>query len=576
MEDRRTAIAILLCILVVMVYQELFIAPLTRPPLTPQVKNAGFSKGTRSEIKTTTQSTTAAPKPVPSSKVIPKRNGHPTIAELNKSPVITVKTELVTARIAQLGGRIIEYRLNNYAATLGSKERYNLVKYKEGGLTPLAVYSGGLSDDFVNYRITGATANLLTKDGTYQLRGSKELVLKLSGTFPDGRSVTKTFHFRPNSYLFDVTVDFSAPPADGSRIWLEWAEYIRVKDNPDLRINPKKFTALGLNNKIILTELKNVEVGLREPMEVEWSSIGDKYFMASLIPTFKGQNARIGREGENTFLDRVAGEAEKAKITIYAGPKEYRALKKIGYQLERNVNYGIFAFLAHPLLWLLDFFYSILGNYGLAIILLTLFIKTLFLPLTKASFESMRAMQEIQPEMKALRERIKDPNQLNKEMMALYKKHNVNPMGGCLPILIQLPVFLGLYNALRGAIELRHAPFALWITDLSSQCGLEVMGVKIPVMILLMGISMFVQQWMTPSAMDPAQKKVMMFMPVFITFIFIISPFPSGLVLYWLVNNLISIIQQTYLRSDKKANPLHATLIASGVIFALGYILTLL
>jgi YidC/Oxa1 family membrane protein insertase len=161
-------------------------------------------------------------------------------------------------------------------------------------------------------------------------------------------------------------------------------------------------------------------------------------------------------------------------------------------------------------------------------------------------------------------------------MLALYKKRGVNPMGGCLPALIQLPVFLGLYNALLNSIELRHAPFALWVHDLSSPEYLSVLGLPIPVMVLIMGASMFAQQWTMPSSMDEQQKKIMMMMPFIFTIMFIVFPMPAGLVLYWLVNNTISIIQQMYMRSDKKAGPFAATAVASGLIFSLGFILTLL
>jgi YidC/Oxa1 family membrane protein insertase len=188
----------------------------------------------------------------------------------------------------------------------------------------------------------------------------------------------------------------------------------------------------------------------------------------------------------------------------------------------------------------------------------------------------MKAMQDIQPEIKVLRERVKDPTELNQETLALYKKRGVNPVGGCLPMMLQIPVFLGLYNALLNAMELRHAPFALWITDLASPERLEIFGIGVPVMILIMGVTMFVQQWTTPTTADPAQKKAMMLMPFMFTGMFIIFPFPSGLVLYWLVNNLISIVQQVYLRGSSKASPLQATIIASVAIFGLGYIVTLL
>jgi YidC/Oxa1 family membrane protein insertase len=186
-------------------------------------------------------------------------------------------------------------------------------------------------------------------------------------------------------------------------------------------------------------------------------------------------------------------------------------------------------------------------------------------------------MQDLAPEIKALRERIKDPTQLNQETFALYKRKGVNPMGGCLPVAVQIPVFLGLYNALLNAIELRHAPFALWITDLSSPEKLTVWGIGIPVMVLLMAASMIYQQWTTPNpSADPAQQKMMMIMPVVFAGMFIVFPMPAGLVLYWLVNNIISIIQQLYMRNAQKGSVYVGTMVANAVIFGVGFLLTLI
>lgn len=273
---------------------------------------------------------------------------------------------------------------------------------------------------------------------------------------------------------------------------------------------------------------------------------------------------------------RLGSSSGKNEFQLFVGPNCYHDLQALGLQLERNIDLGWFTFLAQPLLGLLRFFHGLLGNWGLAIIALTLVIKLVLLPLTQVSFRSMKAMQDLQPEIKALRERIKDPTELNQEMLGLYKKRGVNPMGGCFPMMLQIPVFLGLYNPLLNAMELRHAPFALWINDLASPEHLDVFGFGVPVMILIMGASMIIQQWTTPSTADPAQKKAMMLMPFMFTGMFIIFPFPSGLVLYWLVNNLISIVQQVYLRGHSKASPLQATVLASIGIFTLGYIVTLL
>jgi len=205
-----------------------------------------------------------------------------------------------------------------------------------------------------------------------------------------------------------------------------------------------------------------------------------------------------------------------------------------------------------PLLKALEFSHRFTGNYGIDIILLTVVIKLLFTPLTNKSFKSMREMQKLQPQMAKLREKLKDkPEEMNREIMELYRRHKVNPLGGCLPMLLQIPVFIGLYTALQNAVELRHAPFMLWMNDLAAPDRLGsiqlpfVQHPGIPVLTLLMGVSMFVQQWMTPSTGDPAQQRVMMIMPVMFTVMFV--NFPAGLVLYWLVNNVLTIAQQGYM-----------------------------
>jgi YidC/Oxa1 family membrane protein insertase len=217
------------------------------------------------------------------------------------------------------------------------------------------------------------------------------------------------------------------------------------------------------------------------------------------------------------------------------------------------VDFGVFWFIALPLLRLIKLVHVATGNYGFDIIIVSTLIKVLFLPLTKKSMVSMQAMQKLQPEMAKLRERYKDDSErLQKEMMELYRRHQVNPLSGCLPMLLQLPVFIGLYNTLLNAIELRHAPFALWVTDLSSPERLVIAGQPIPMLAIAMGVSMLVQQWMTPAAGDPTQRRMMMLMPVMFTFMFI--NFPSGLVLYWLVNNLLTIAQQYVLVKKPRGN----------------------
>ena len=240
---------------------------------------------------------------------------------------------------------------------------------------------------------------------------------------------------------------------------------------------------------------------------------------------------------------------------LFFGPKSTKILKGLDYELSKAINFGMFNFLAKPCLWFMNIIYGIIPNYGVAIILLTVFIKAILWPLGTKSYKSMAQMKKIQPLMMELREKYKnDKKKMNMEIMALYKTYKVNPVGGCLPMLLQMPVFFALYRMLYEAIELRHAPFFGWITDLSAPDRLFRFGFSIPfmqepygipVLTIIMGGTMFLQQKLTPPMGDPAQAKMMMFMPLIFTVIFI--NFSSGLVLYWLINNVLSIAQQYHI-----------------------------
>jgi YidC/Oxa1 family membrane protein insertase len=248
--------------------------------------------------------------------------------------------------------------------------------------------------------------------------------------------------------------------------------------------------------------------------------------------------------------------ATEVALDIYTGPKDVIALTAAGHDFDRAVDLGIFWFIALPMLQVLRLFHNFTGNYGIDIILMTVIIKVLFIPLTRTSMKSMKEMQKLQPQMQQIRERFKDNSeQMNKEVMELYRRHKVNPLGGCLPMLLQIPVFIGLYTALSSAIELRHAPFFFWIQDLAAPDRLGTLQIPfvqhpgIPVLTLLMGASMFIQQWMTPSMGDPTQRQMMMIMPLMMTFMFV--NFPAGLSLYWLVNNVLTIVQQYFMNRSK-------------------------
>jgi len=280
--------------------------------------------------------------------------------------------------------------------------------------------------------------------------------------------------------------------------------------------------------------------------DLKWVAFQNKYFGSALIPLQGSKAGIVFKEKDQVFVGleyESVQSAATASHLFYAGTKELEILENKGNHLVRMIDYGWFgnkfAFLVKPLLKVLAFFYGLTQNYGWSIILLTIIIKLLFFPLTHKSFKSMKGMQKIQPYVKVIQERNKDDRQkMNEELLELYKKHKVNPVGGCLPMLLQIPVFIALYHALFFSIELRGAPFIGWITDLSVQDPYYVTPV-------MMGVTMFLQQKMTPSVGDPMQQKIMMFLPIVFTFLFI--SFPAGLVIYWTVNNILTISQQYYI-----------------------------
>jgi YidC/Oxa1 family membrane protein insertase len=281
--------------------------------------------------------------------------------------------------------------------------------------------------------------------------------------------------------------------------------------------------------------------------DVKWSAIQDKYFLSVLMPQ-KAAAALAKKEGDKLVSAGVRFATPESEATmamqLYAGPKEYDTLKRLNVGLEDTIDFGWFVFgswglvkaVAKPIFYVLRFLYEFTHNYGITIILLTMLIKLMFVPLQYKSYKSMKQMQVIQPKVLALQTKFKDDRErLNKELIKLYKDHRVNPVGGCLPMVLQMPVFVALFNILYMTIDLRQAPFMLWIKDLSVQDPYYVLPI-------VMGATMVIQQKITPTTMDPTQAKIMLFLPVFMTFLFV--NFPAGLVLYWLTNNTLTITQQ--------------------------------
>jgi YidC/Oxa1 family membrane protein insertase len=570
---QRTVRAIILCVLVAIVYTQVFLAPKRKPTAAPPAAGQAPVAAVVTPGVSQLQLQPVQPAQVVASAPVIQQ--HPSKAELEAQPSSFVETSDLRVVVSHLGARLASVKLKQYRVEQGAESPLDMVDNPEGTAMPLGVYLGSESDERVVYQLTSINGVAATSPANLQVAPGSEVVLEFSGTLASGTGITKRLTVKDNSYLLSLDVALTRPSPDGTPAWVEWTHfYLGEQHNP--RIKLTHLTYLDGFDKLRHVQLSELQPGLRDFGTSKWASLGDIYFMATLIPTVGGRNTMLGRYGD-VYVTRVAGTARGGKFDMYVGPKDYRTLQYVGgYRLDRAIDLGWFTFLALPLLWLLHYLYVVLQNYGLAIIALTLLVKAALLPLSKAGFASMKKMQEVQPEIKALRERIKDPTTLNQEIFGLYQRKGINPMGGCLPMVIQVPVFLGLYQALLNSIELRHSPFALWITDLSAPEKLQLFGIGVPVMVLLMAASMIVQQWTTPNpSADPAQQKMMMVMPVVFAVMFIIFPMPAGLVLYWLVSNVISITQQTYMRNANKGSVYTATAVASAGIFALGYILTL-
>jgi YidC/Oxa1 family membrane protein insertase len=382
-----------------------------------------------------------------------------------------------------------------------------------------------------------------------------EETVTFRGQTEDGMVAYRTYHFSYNSYTFQVStwVEGARPAADNT-ITLVWgpgfyqAEEEHVKRQGQTTPLPRGY----ISGKIFHDAPKQVGEAHVEQGDVSWAALGDTYFTAVLLPQEPPAKAMIVRRTSKEALEvgirtPLDDSHRRQTVQVYVGPKDPERLTQVDPSLGKYlIDLGFFSVLARPMLQLLIFVNKGIHNYGVTIILVTILIKIVLWPLTQSSYKSMQAMQRLQPKMKELQAIYKDDRQaLNRAMMQLYRDEKANPMGGCLPMVLQIPVFFAFYNALLYSLELRHAPFICWEEPIlwlgRGICDLSVYD---PTYITpaLMGISMFFQQKMSPTSADPAQAKMMQFMPLFFLLFFLWAP--AGLVIYWLMNNVLSIAQQ--------------------------------
>ena len=460
-----------------------------------------------------------------------------TVSELPPDRTVTIETDVLRVGLSAHGGVISSWELKQFHTAGPEPKPVQLV------------YQGAKFKRPLSITTSNATAQKIFDEGLYAIEtdfdtlDAAHSVGHITLRFEDpasGIKLLKRLTFHHGSYLVDVALTMEGL-SDTYEVVLgtnfgivEWGDgFIGLIGSASL-----------VDGKV---EKETPDIELERKGAVQWAALQDKYFLSVLMP--QGATAvLVKKEGDKLVSSSVRMPATStgasSQLQLYAGPKEYDTLRSLNVGLEDTIDFGWFIFgswsvvkaVAKPIFYVLRFINGYTHNYGVTIILLTMGIKMLFVPLQYKSYKSMKQMQVIQPKVLALQEKYKDDrDKLNKELIKLYRDYKVNPVGGCLPMVLQMPVFVALFNILYMTIDLRQAPFVGWINDLSVQDPYYVLPI-------IMGATMVIQQKITPTTMDPTQAKIMLVLPVFMTFLFI--NFPAGLVLYWLTNNVLTIGQQ--------------------------------
>lgn len=463
-----------------------------------------------------------------------------------------VDSPLYRITFTNRGAAVKQFELKQYKETLDSDAYKQIISPEVDRTFTLSLAKNG---------IAGVDGALFEADAEEVVVAEGGASLTYRWVSPAGVEVLRSFRFDPDTYAIASTVTLrnGSPLAVDDALAFGLVSTV-AKGRAYGFEGPSGYVNGHLENvKVKKIQDKNLFTGT-----VEWVAQQSRYFLTAVIPE-EGAGSSMRLADDNGVITAAMtlptgvvqpGMEKSYTVNILAAPKSYPMLKKLDSSIHKAVNFGWFDIIAKPCLALMNLIHDhVVANYGIAIILLTILIKLIFWPLGNKSYTSMHEMKKLQPIMAKLREKYaNDKQRMNQEVMALYKTYKVNPMSGCLPLLVQMPIFFALYRMLYSAVELRHAPFFGWITDLSAPDRLFHFGFSIPMMVqptgipvltLLMGATMFLQQKMSPSTGDPTQAKMMMLMPLVMTVIFV--NFSSGLVLYWLVNNVLSISQQYYI-----------------------------
>ena len=522
-------------------YIDRYVAPRYRPPASMAEKISGNRAIDDTRAASRTPASVAEKERMQESAV-------PAAKLVVRGRETTIETSSVLARFSAAGGRLVSWKLKGFRAT-GTSIYEEMVPMRAATSTE-GPFSVRLSD---NPESASARADIRASHPRIAADAEGEVVF--TEKLPRGRTLVKRLTVPGKGYLMGMTLELSGPAP----------RYLDVVWKPGVGLTPDEEAALGqpgtyqnlasvfvLNSKDILKQRVDKKPKMQEGDDPFWTAFRNRYFVAAFIPEPAAKCEGVeaisglasadgtphGLEGGLRFQLKDGATRVRIPLRAYVGPQDYVAMKKAGSRFERATDFGMFGIFAVWLLYALKFLASFTANYGVSIVLLTIFVRVLLWYPSQSSMKQMQKMKEVQPQLQFINEKFKDdPTRKNEETMRLFKEKQINPLGGCLPFAFQLPIFFALFAVLGNAIELRGAPFVLWITDLSAKDPIYLLPV-------LVGVTMWIQQMLTPTTGDPAQAKMMKWMSLVFVLMFVNAP--SGLNLYWLVQNAIQIGQQLY------------------------------
>ena len=552
MENQRLFLLVALALVMLLVW-------------TTWQQDCGPAPATQATVETSGESVAPALGTAPDSDAMPdaaapdrEPGGSADVSAFTDADVVQVQTDLFEIAIPLRGGNIREARLRKYTVSEDDPALFRLLRPAD----PLFVAQSGLVADAGEAPDHNARWQATAE--RYELAPDQDVLeVPIRWQGADGVTVTRRYVFERDSYVVRVVQEVDNASNTEWRAY----QYSQLRRTPQTE-GPGFLGAASYTGGVIYSPAEKYEKISFGDMEDEnlsrditdgWLAMIQHYFLAAWVPSREENLRYYSRVDDGEYVlgqsspwqTVAAGQTGRFENRLFVGPKEQDRLEEIAPGLDLTVDYGWLTIISKPLFIALSWIHDVVGNWGWSIILLTLGIKLVFYKLSETSYRSMARMRKLQPEMKKLRERYgEDKQQMNQELMQLYKKEKVNPLGGCLPILIQIPVFIALYWVLLESVELRQAPWILWIQDLSVRDPFFVLP-------LLMGATMFLQQKLNPAPMDPIQQKIMMGLPFVFTIFFMF--FPAGLVLYWVTNNSLSILQQWIITrrieaGDNKAN----------------------